>query len=145
MYTVTIQGQAIAMTSPVKWILAYRTGLPPAQAKSLLRGRESGRRDELRQTVVNALVLQQVLERQPGIARLFHDLRFEIGIETSADLPGCPVVVVTSCLPSFRPADDLVAAATSFSGVPSFIELIDRDTIKQPRDLLRERLDELLE
>jgi hypothetical protein len=59
-------------------------------------------------------------------------------------LPKLPLVTITSCLPSFRPADDLILAATAFSGVPAFIELVDVDAVKSPKDTLKEKIEELL-
>ena len=59
-------------------------------------------------------------------------------------MKGLPVVTITSCLTSFRPADDLIQAATAFSGVPAFIELLDLDAVQTPKDFLKERLEELL-
>jgi hypothetical protein len=53
------------------------------------------------------------------------------------------IVTITSCLSSFRPADDLIQAATAFSGVPAFIELIDLQQIETPRDSLKEQLEAL--
>jgi len=143
-YVAQIQGRPIAMTSPVKWILGYKSSLPLSQVRSLLATRATTHRDELRQTIVNALVLQVLLGRHPGIESLFRDLRLELAVETLSDLPGFPIVTITSCLPSFRPADDLVLAATAFSGVSSFIELIDLEAARQPHDRLREKIERLL-
>ena len=97
----------------------------------------------MRQFAVNSLVLQLVLARNPGLVQLFHDLRFELKSETPSELKGLPIVTVTSVLTSFRPADDLISAATAFSGVPAFIELLDLKALQAPRDRLREKLDEL--
>jgi hypothetical protein len=53
-------------------------------------------------------------------------------------------VVISSCVPSFRPSDELVLATTRLSGVPAFIELIDTDAIHGMQDPLKPRLEELL-
>jgi len=53
------------------------------------------------------------------------------------------VVTITACLSSFRPADDLILAATAFSGVPAFIELINLEDVQTRTDTLKQRLDEL--
>jgi hypothetical protein len=142
-YIAQIQGQNITVTSPVKWVLSYRSAPSPSHVPALVSGGESSRRDDLRQSVINSLVLQLVIQRNPGINQLFRDLRFELAHEPLPGMAGFSVVTITSCLSSFRPADDLVAAATAFSGIPSFIELIDTASIQQPRDLLREKLEEL--
>lgn len=143
-YTHQIQGKNITMTSPLRWVVNYRTNYTLAQVKNVLAGRESARPEYLRLFVVNALVLQLVLARNPGLTQLFADLRYELKIETSAELKGLPVVTITSSLPSFRPADDLIIAATAFSGVPAFIELINLAAAHAPKDVLKERIEELL-
>jgi hypothetical protein len=144
-YAITVHGRTIVMTSPVKWVLCYRSSVGIAQLHGVMTGKDRTRLDELRQTVVNGLVLQLILQRHPGIASLLRDLRFELHTEAVPDLPGLPVFTVQSCLNSFRPADDLVVAATAFSGVSSFIELIDLDSARQPRDMLRENLESILQ
>jgi len=142
-YMHPVQGKSITMTSPVRWVVNYRTNYTLIQVKNVLSGKEAVRPEYLRQFVVNSLVLQLVVARHPGLARLFSDLRYELKTETPADLRGLPVVTITSCLPSFRPADDLIAAATAFSGVAAFIELADLEAIRNPKDNLREKLEEL--
>ena len=143
-YAITLNGRAITITSPVKWVLSYRSGVSLTQLRALIAGKERNRFDEVRQAVLNALVLQLVLQRHPGIATLFRDLRFDLAVENVPELPGLPVVTVTSCLRSFRPADDLILAATAFSGISSFIELTDVEAMRQPRDSLREKLEAVL-
>ncbi len=143
-YVHPAQGKSITLSSPVRWVINYRTNYSLAQVKNVLAGKESARPEYLRQFVVNALVLQLVLSRNSGLVQLFQDLRYELRTESPADLKALPVVTITSCLSSFRPADDLIVAATAFSGVPAFIELIDLDAVQTPRDTLKERLAELL-
>jgi hypothetical protein len=142
-YVHQIQGKSITMSSPVRWAINFRTNYSLAQVKNALAGKEAARPDYLRQFAVNALVLQIVLSRNPGLTRLFQDLRYELKMETPLDLQGLPVFTVTSCLASFRPADELILAATAFSGVPAFIELLNLDAVQTPKDLLKERLEEL--
>jgi len=143
-YSHSVQGRPITMTSPVRWVAHFRGNCTLAQAKSGLAGRDSVRPDFLRQFVVNALVLQLLLNRNPGLVQLFQDLRYELRTEQPADLSGLPVVTITSCLVSFRPADDLIQAATAFSGVPAFIELINLEAAHAPKDALKEQLGKML-
>ncbi len=143
-YPLQIQGKDITMSSPVRWVVNYRSNLELAHVKNVLAGKENLRLDFLRQFVVNALVLQFILARTPGLAPLFTDLRYELKTETPADLGGLPIVTITSILDSFRPADDLIMAATAFSGVPEFIELVNLETLRSPKDVLKDRIDELL-
>jgi hypothetical protein len=133
------------MTSAIKWVLAYQSSATLAQTRAALRNNDATRPSTLRQTVINALALQLLLARHPGIAQLFRDLRFDLSTEHLPELPGLPITTITTCLTSFRPADELVAAVIAFSGVPSFIELIDLETVREPRDIFRERLAVVLE
>jgi hypothetical protein len=143
-YTHSAQGKAVLMTSPVRWVVNYRANYSLAQVKTVLSGKETVRPEYLRQFVINMLVLQIALSRNPGLVQLFQDLRYEVKTESPPDLKGLPVVTITSTLNSFRPADDLIVAATAFSGVPAFIELLDTDAIRQAADPLQAKLDTLL-
>jgi hypothetical protein len=143
-YAHQVQGKPITMSSPVRWVVNYRANYTLAQVKAVLEGKETVRADYLRQFVVNALVLQVALNRSPGLVQLFNDLRYEIKTETPPDLKGLPIVTITSCLTSFRPADELISAATAFSGVPAFIELLNLDAVQTPKDSLKDNLQRLL-
>ena len=143
-YTHEISGKQITISSPVRWIINYKSNYNLSKVRAVLIGREQNRPEFLRQFVVNALALQSVLRLNPGLTRLFEDLRYELKIETPPELKGLPVTTITSCLASFRPADDIISAATAFSGVPAFVELIDLEGVKAPRDVLKERIEKLL-
>src|SRR5262249_55831176 len=134
-YQHDIAGKAITVTAPLRWIISFRGNYAPPQVKNILAGKEAARPEYPRQFAVNALVLELVLARNPGLVRLFADLHYDLKMETPADLRGLPVVTVTSTLGSFRPADDLIAAATTFSGVPAFIELLDLRAIRASKDV----------
>ena len=143
-YAHEIAGRKITMTCPLRWVLNYKSGLSFAKLRAAVSGEEQARPELLRQFVVNALVLQAVLRFTPGFVQLFADLRYEVKIETPPELNGLPSLTVRSCLESFRPADDLISAATAFSGVPAFVELLDVEASKNPRDLLKQRIEQLL-
>jgi hypothetical protein len=134
----------IRITSPLRWIVTFGSAVTPFQALQIILGKERGPNNGLRQFVVNALVMQLVLTRNPGFVDLFNDLRFELRTEQFSESGKLPFATITSCLPSFRPADDLILAATEFSGVPAFIELIDIDAVEQLRDPLKQRVETLL-
>lgn len=144
-YTHAVSGKAITMTAPLRWAVNYRANYTLAQVLAVLAGKEAVRHEYLRQFVVNSLVLALVLNRNPGLIQLFADLRYELKLENPAELKGLPVLTITSTLISFRPADDLIAAATAFSGVPAFIELIDTNAVGLARDALRAKLEALLQ
>jgi hypothetical protein len=134
----------IRITSPLRWVLTYGSAVTPFQALQSISAKERGSGQNLRQFVVNALVMQLVLTRNPGLTDLFADLRFELRTELFSEAGNLPFTTITSCLPSFRPADDLILAATEFSGVPAFIELIDTDGVGELPDPLKQRVISLL-
>jgi len=144
-YAQPVGSKAITITSPVRWIVNYRSNLSLSQVKGMLTGKETPRLDYLRQFVVNALVLQILLARTPGLGQLFADLRYELKTETLPELGGLPMVTITSILNSFRPADHLILAATAFSGVPEFIELVDLESLQVQKDLVRQKIDQVLQ
>lgn len=143
-YVHPAQGKPITMTCPIRWVVNYRTNYTLAQLKSFLAGKDTTRPENLRQFVVNALVLAAVLQRSPGLVQLFRDLRYDLKTELLPELKGLPLVTITSNLTSFRPADDLIVAATAFSGVQAFIELLDVEGLRQPSDPLQAKLEALL-
>lgn len=107
-YTHEIGGRNITMTCPLRWVVNYKSGLSFGKLRAAVRGEEQARPELLRQFVVNALVLQAVLRFTPGFVQLFADLRYELKTETPPEFKGLPLVTITSCLESFRPADDLI-------------------------------------
>lgn len=143
-YVHDVGGRKITMTAPLRWVLNYKSGVSIGKLRAAVTGEAKLPPEVIRQFVVNALALQAVLRFTPGFVPLFADLRYEMKTEAMPEFAGLPLVTVTSCLETFRPADDLISAATAFSGVPAFVELIDIEASKNPRDLLKERIEHLL-
>jgi hypothetical protein len=144
-YPHDVAGKPITMTTPLRWVLNYKSGLSIGKLRASVLGTEQVRPELLRQFVVNALVLQTVLKFNPGLPNLFSALRYELHSEPTAEFKGIPLVSVLSCLQTFRPADDLIATATAFSGIPAFVELLDLEAVRSPRDVLKETLEQLIQ
>ncbi len=134
--------KTITMTSPVCWLLSFNGDATLAQLRQAVREKDPRRHDLARQFVVNALVMQFVFSRIPGLVRLFADLRYEIKTQSPSDLPKLSLTTVTACLPAFRPPDELILAATAFSGVPAFIELVDVTKLPELQDPVRARMEQ---
>jgi hypothetical protein len=132
------------MTSPVRWVVSFNSGYTLAQFRQAVLTKGDRRPEHVRQFVVNALATQLMVTHTPGLGALFADLRYEVQTHSAPDLPTLPLTTITSGLPSFRPSDELILGATSFSGVPAFVELIDIDAIAQVQDPLKARLEERL-
>ena len=134
----------VTMTSPVRWIAAYASDTPVAELKRMLAGKEQHRPKAIRNFFVRTIVLQMVMEKKPGLQRLLSDLRFRWQLEPVPDQHNLPVHTLSFSLPSFRPSDDLILAATEFSGIPAFIELIDVAAVRDIADPLKTKIDELV-
>jgi hypothetical protein len=134
----------IGMTSPVRWVMSFTSAYTLSQVRQAIAGKGEARPEHVRQFVVNALVTQLIVTHTPGLASLFADLRYHMQPDFTADLGRLPLTTITSGLPSFRPADELILSATNFSGVPAFIELIDIDALPDLQDPLKARIEDLL-
>jgi hypothetical protein len=136
--------KTVTITSPVRWVLTYTLDCTLSQIIQAVVNKESRRLGVVQQFVVNALVMQLLLARFPGMVQLLTDLRYQIRTENIPGLSAIPLVTIASCLPTFRPTDDLILAATRFSGIPAFIEIIDIDALHTLPDPLKLRLEEIL-
>jgi hypothetical protein len=135
--------RAIDMSSPVRWVMSYTSGYTLTQLRHDLAGKGERRPEHVRQFIVNALVTQLMVAHSPGLAALLADLRYHVQTEYAPDLPKLPLTTITAGVASFRPADDLILAATGLSGVPAFIEVVDPGILSRLHDPLRARLEEL--
>ena len=138
------QPKPITMTHPARWVLGYKSGATLSQIARGLVTRSERQPELMRQFVVNALVLNGLITRNAGLTALLTALRFDVRVEELAGFGKLPLVTITSQLPTFRPADELILTAVSFSGVPAFIELIGLDTVRNLEDPLKVRIEALL-
>ncbi len=136
--------KTITMTCPLRWILVYRSGYNPSELRKLLLAQENRRAEDVRQFLTSAIALDMILTERPKIVQLLTELRYEVRVETAPGFASLPLVTVNACLPSFRPADDLIRTATQFSGVSAFIELLDLDAISRIKDPMKERIEAIL-
>lgn len=137
--------RSIQITSPTSWLLNYGPAYTVSQAVQAF-GRKQDRRglDQLRQFIVNALVMQALLARSSGLTTLLADLRYDVSTHSHSGLNGLPMAVIQSQIPTFLPPDPVIAAATELSGVPAFLELIDVDAVNGLPDLFRQRISGLI-
>jgi len=138
------ESKAISMTSPLRWVVSFSSAYTLSQVRQTLAGKGERRPEHIRQFVVNALVTQLIITHAPGLAPLFTDLRYQLQTDYAPDLPKLPLTTITSGVPSFRPGDDLILAATNFSGVPAFIELLDVGALPELKDPLKTHIEDLL-
>jgi hypothetical protein len=136
--------RTLTITAPMRWMLTYGSAYTLAQLRQILSGKGERQAERLRQFIVNALTLRLLLARYPGITELLRGLRYETRVEKCPGLGELSVVTISSCVPSFRPPDELILAATRLSGVPAFIELIDQGGVQELNDPIKRRIDEVL-
>src|SRR5262245_4086794 len=136
--------KTITMASPVRWVVTFTSTYGLSQMRQGLAGKGERRVEHVRQFVVNALVTQLAISHATGLGALLTDLRYQLQTEYAPDLPKLPLTTIAFGLPFFRPPDDLIMSATSFSGIPAFIELIDTDAPSRLQDPLKTRLQELI-
>ncbi|HYY31747.1 MAG TPA: hypothetical protein VE860_27630 [Chthoniobacterales bacterium] len=135
----------VAFTSPARWVLGYGPGLSVVQAiQAFARKQDRRGNDQLRQFVVNTLVLNSLVTRSGGLTTLLADLRYKVQLETHPALSGLPLAVVESNVSTFLPPEPIIAAATELSGINAFIELVDIDAIRELRDPFKERIAQLI-
>ena len=136
--------RVVDITSPVRWVMNYSSGYTLSQLRKAVAGRDEKRPDDMRQFVVNSLVLKALLEHFPALTRMLAHLRFEVSFEKAQGLGALPLVTLQSHLGSVRPPDDVILGATAISGVNAFIELVDHHAVASLRDPLRERIERAL-
>jgi hypothetical protein len=143
-YAYSVQGKQLTVTSPVRWILTYKSDYSISEMRSVLSRTGDRRPGPIRQFVVNALGMQIVTSRNTGALSLLDDLRYDVKADPFPGLGKLPFVTINARIQSFRPSDDMMLAATRLSGVPAFIELIDPETIAQLQDPLRTQLESII-
>src|SRR5215831_15152527 len=143
-YTHAVGGKNLTVTSPVRWILTYKSDYSISEMCALMSRSGDRRPLAIRRFVVNALSMQIVTNRNPGVVSLLQDVRYDVQTATVQGLGKLPFAVIAARIQSFRPSDDLMLSATRLSGVPAFIELVDPETIAQLQDPLRNELSRII-
>ncbi len=146
LHEVSVDGESRRLTvqSPLSWVLMHEAPIDLSQARQMLAG-GAGRSDaDLRQFAVNALVMKQLMERNPALGRLLEALRLRVAIVESPGTGKLPLVQVSSPIPTFRPSDRVMLSATRLSGIPIFEELLDLDGAKNLADPYRDRVLDLI-
>lgn len=106
----------------------------------MISGAETHQPDDIKQSLIEHLIMVLLLKNYKDLAQLFQDLRYEVVIQKLEDLGGLPVVVLKAPIESFLPSDDFILQVTQLSGIPAFQEIIDLDAVEKMPDPLREVL-----
>jgi hypothetical protein len=133
----------ITVKSPVSWVLTYAAPLSLAQVRQMATGAAPRDEAQLRQFAISACVMKLALARSAGLTRLLQALRIRVSIATSPETGKLPLAQLLSCVPAFRPSDNIVLSATRLSGVPTFEELVDVQGTSAIEDPLRAKVSSL--
>ncbi|MBI1358634.1 MAG: hypothetical protein GC160_30235 [Acidobacteria bacterium] len=137
--------KTVQVTSPNKWYFTYKSEYTLPQISQALREKQDLWPGPTREFVVNALAMDMVLARSPGLVRILESLGFKVVIETNRTMGKLPLVTIESNLRAALPPDELLLKATRFSGVSAFHELIDAAAIEEYENPFVTRLQALFE
>ncbi|MBC2695176.1 MAG: hypothetical protein HF982_07870 [Desulfobacteraceae bacterium] len=140
-YSLSIGGsqeKVANITCPTKWILSYRSERSLNRLKAMLSGAVSRQADDMKQTLIDHLVMVVFLKHFRTLTQLLEDLRYEVETIQLNDLGGLPVVVLKAPLETFLPPDDFILQVTQLSGIPAFQEIIDLEAVENIPDPLKE-------
>jgi hypothetical protein len=129
----------LKVTSPLKWILSY-PDMSPKKLRELLLGNRNQLRDELSHTLLQCLTLNLVLEKQPGLIEILHNLRFQTETIQLEGLGAIPFLLISCPVTTHLPPDEIIIQNTEISGIPSFEEIINIDDIRNMSDPLRDNI-----
>jgi hypothetical protein len=137
------QRKRITVTSPFKWIVAYK-GYSPRQLKELL-GNRNRNESELQQAVLHYLAMHIVVSKQPGLAGMLGALHYSLASCQVPAFGSLPITYIASSISSRLPPDTLIIESTELSGKDAFEELINVDDIPMLDDPFRKKLMDTVE
>jgi hypothetical protein len=132
--------KTITITSPVKWVLGYSSAYSLSRLRGAVAGTEEKNPEEMKSFLVNSLIIDMALTKTPGLKRILEGLRYTVGTERSPELGELPLTTVSSCIPSFRPQDEMILNAIQLSGSTAFEELVELDAIRNFEDAFKAEL-----
>ena len=130
--------KVVNVSSPFKWILRY-SGFTPGKFAELLvdPGKYS---DEIQSFILHSLVLNVVISRHQGVARMFEALHFPFCSEKLPVSMGLTWTCISACVSTLRPPDDVIIESTEVSGTDTFEEVVNLDDLKRIREPIKEHL-----
>jgi hypothetical protein len=134
-------GKTVTITSPVRYVISYTSGLSLSRLRRGVAGMEEQKQEDIRVFVVRACLMHLMLRKYAGITNLFRSLRWEVRTETSPDLGGLPLTTLTAPIASMLPPDKRILESTEMSGMSLFEEVVNLDTLSAVRDPLIQKVE----
>jgi hypothetical protein len=127
----------ILVRKPLMWAVSY-AGYTPARLPELLDARVRG--EELQRFIVSHLALQQVIQHQTGLSRLFDAMHLRLGTTKMTALGDLPVNCIALAVGTELPPDDVILESADLTGMDSFEEIARAEDIDALQDGMKERL-----
>jgi hypothetical protein len=136
--------KVVTITSPVKYVISYTSGLSLSRLRLGIAGREEKKSEDVREFVIRCCLMQLMLTKYPGVANLLRALRWEVNTEKSPELGDLPLTTLTAPLKTLRPPDDIILDSTEMSGTSIFEEVVDVDKVALIQDRLVEKVESIM-
>jgi hypothetical protein len=137
--------KAITITSPVRYVITYASGLSLSRLRQGVAGKEEHKKEDVREFVIRCCLIHSMLAKNTNIINLFRALRWEVSTETSPDLGGLPLTTLTAPIQSILPPESLILESTEMSGMPLFEEVVDVEALPQIQDPLISKIESIIE
>ena len=132
------EARKVLVTAPLKWAVTY-SGYSIPRLRELVLARDRSQA-ELKEAILQYLILFIAASRERGLAPLFDSLRFPIVPHYFPEFGKLPIMVITAPAATALPPDDEVLESTEISGADVFEEVVDLPSLTGLTDPFRERL-----
>jgi hypothetical protein len=130
--------RTITVRAPLTWTLTY-SGYNPAKLEALLNTKLRSS-EELLKFVLSYLVLNVVINNQPGVAHMLEALRFPVSTIRLPEFGNLPITRIGPPIATARPPDAVMVESAELSGMDAFEELVKVEDLSRLNDPLRDRL-----
>jgi len=137
--------KVVTITSPVKWVVSYTSGLSFSRLRQGLAGREELSPADVKEHVIRCCLFHAMIHKYTGIRDIFSALRWGIATETSPETGGLSLTTLTAAVPTMLPPDDFILESTEMSGTSRFEEVVDVNAVAEIRDPLTGKVDEIMQ
>ena len=134
----------ITITSPVRFVISYASGLSLARMRQGVAGKEDLKQEDVREFIIRTCLMRLMMQKYSGIANLFRALRWEVSTESSPELGDVPLTTLTAPLACMLPPDNLIIESTEMSGTSLFEEVVDVEAVSQLRDPLIQKVESIV-
>src|SRR5512140_1394137 len=132
----------VLVTAPLKWALTY-SGYSIPRLRELVAGRDRSQ-VELKEALLQYLVLHLATSEERGLSPLFAALRFPVVAQRFPEFGKLPITVITAPASTRLPSDDVVLESTEISGADEFEEVVDVPALLRLTDPFQEKLARLV-